>query len=54
MTRRTEFDEAFAVECALGHVDEVRRAVGVHPPGRRGCGEEARMPAHDDADIDAG
>ena len=47
-------DEARHREAALGHVDQVRAAVLVEPPGRGGGGQEAGMPAHDDADIDAG
>ena len=41
-------------EGPLGHVDQVRAAVLVEPPGCRGGGQEAGMPAHDDGDIDAG
>ena len=39
---------------ALRHVDEMRAAVLVEPPGCGRGGQEAGMAAHDDADIDAG
>ena len=47
-------DEARHREAALRHVDQMRAAVPVKPPGRSGCGQEAGVAAHDDADIDAG
>ena len=40
-------------EGALGQVDQMRAVVGIFARERRGRGEEAGVPAHDDRDIDA-
>ena len=47
-------DEARHREGALRHVDQMRAAVFVEPPGGGRGGEEAGMAAHDDRHIDAG
>ena len=46
-------DEPIGNERHLGHVDQMRPGVLLVPRGGGGSGQEARVPAHHDVDLDA-
>jgi hypothetical protein len=46
-------DEARVIEGPFGDIEQMRACILVNPPGGCRRGQEAGMPAHNDADIDA-
>src|SRR5262249_2561870 len=47
-------EEFLQHEHAFRQIDQMRTIVGIFPGQRRGGSQEARMPAHDDREVDAG